>query len=184
MSTMIPSASDVEATLRVLVGLPLRYIRRAIDMQVFQFGEVMHGRSRSSDEQTDFGRYALHVQCAWRWLSRDRLVVGSHDRFIPRDNPDHVPDDFDWTEPKSNLCDARTEELIHSHENELLIVRGISAGRCGAFSLAFSNGDVLEVFPDNSTSELWRFFDHATKGGPPHYVFTMDAAFSEWGDEP
>src|SRR5215813_9043960 len=102
MSATTPSPADVEASLRVLVGLPLRYIRRALDMQIFQFGEVMHGRSRSTDEQTELGRFALHVQCAWRWLSGDRLVVGSCDRLTPRDNPDQVPDDFDWTKPKSN----------------------------------------------------------------------------------
>ena len=37
----VPSPGDVEAKLRVLVGRPLRYIRRALDMQVFQFGEVV-----------------------------------------------------------------------------------------------------------------------------------------------
>ena len=36
------------------------------------------------------------------------------------------------------------------------------------------------IFPDNSTSELWRFFDHATKGSPPQDAEVTRISIARW----
>jgi hypothetical protein len=57
---------------------------------------------------------------------------------------------------------------------EQLKVIQIDADTIGGFILTFSNGYMLEVFPDSSEdddqSEHWRFFNRKENG--PHFVVT------------
>ncbi|AUX33820.1 MULTISPECIES: hypothetical protein [Sorangium] len=52
----------IEQTLRVLVGLPLRYMGRAVDMAWLGFGDMVEVPKRNGWTRW-VARHALHLQC-------------------------------------------------------------------------------------------------------------------------
>jgi hypothetical protein len=117
------------------------------------------------------GRYALHIQCAWRITDPSGVVVGSGDRMTPRGNPDDVPEGFTWNAPGSTLCDEKIEQLLRTRAAAPLIVEALEPGHHGAFRLALSSSLALEVFPDCSTDEQWRFFENGDDSNSDHHVY-------------
>jgi len=164
-------AERIVAALSVLRGLPLWTVRRAADLQNFQFGErrtVASPLPSRRGQVYDVGAFALHVQCAWRLRGPEGIVVASRDRFYPAGNPDEVADDFDWDRPGANRCDARTADFVATICP--LPVEAISADDVGGFTLSFSHAHALEVFPHDSLGrEQWRLLSPSTEA--PHVVF-------------
>jgi len=160
--------AEVEAVLRVLLGLPLWAAGRLLDLEWFEFGARHVGKDHRGRAR-EVGEYALHTQCSWRIAGPEGIVVGSRDRFRPRGNPEEVPEDFDCNKTGETLCDERTEAFFSGPCKDSLIVEEIVVGDWGAFSLSLGGGFALDVFPDDSLDdENWRFFQPYCE--TPHFV--------------
>lgn len=164
-------AEQVVAALSVLRGLPLWTVRRAADLQNFQFGKrrtVASALPSRRGQVYEVGEYALHVQCAWRLRGPEGIVVASRDRYYPAGNPDEVADDFDWDRPGANRCDARIADFIATACP--LAAEAVSADDVRGFTLRFSKGYALDVFPHDSLGrEHWRLLPPSSEA--PHVVF-------------
>jgi len=162
--------SDSMRALACLLGQPWWAANRSLNLHTLQFGAPVPF-TRRDGTRVEVGRYALHIQCAWRITDASGVVVGSRDRMTPRGNPDDVPEGFTWNEPGSTLCDEKIEQLLHAHAAAPLIVEAREPGHHGAFRLVLSTSFALEVFPDSATEEQWRFFDRHEQGDPAHVIY-------------
>jgi hypothetical protein len=169
-------AARIEAHLNSLVGLPLAVARRAGTMRVLHFGEVIEIPRGSA------GKFALHIQCAWRIQGPGGIITGRRDLYEPT-GP--VLDYDSWDYDEGNLQDQRLQELLQGYDERtrsalnatgLLVVKRVVADDCGGFALPLSGGDRLVVFPDGSTGELWRLLQRDRS--IPHVVFA-DGQISE-----
>jgi hypothetical protein len=75
------------------------------NMEMFALGEKQTAINRNGAEIFR-GEYALHVQCAWHIVRRDRLVVASSDVDRPFDGDADGSDDCDWEVSGSNRRDS------------------------------------------------------------------------------
>lgn len=158
-----------------LIGKSMWACRRAADMATFQFGQrkQVHdyfGRSAA------VGEYALHVQCAWRILRGDVVVVGSSDLHYPASHigSEDIPEDFDW-ERDPNRRDRLFDALFEGGKREFAVQR-IHVGAGGTCFIEFAEGIRLELFPDDSfPHEHWRLFS-TQDGGPQIVVAGNDAS--------
>jgi hypothetical protein len=164
--------------LQALVGLPLSIVRSAADMRVFHFGDVRpHHAGRGT-----VGEFALHVQCPWRLTRHGNVLTGSSDRWVPAPNALKV----DTDDPRSgSLQDVRLaallggyDEVTKSHVNDTggLVVESASSDLYGSADILFSDGTRLELFPDSSAEEDWRFF----KPGDRVSHFVVEAGCGSW----
>ncbi|NOT61761.1 MAG: hypothetical protein HOP19_16220 [Acidobacteria bacterium] len=164
---------QIEVTLRVLIGLPLWGVSRALNLESFQFGLEHTAPIRRGGTKT-VGDYALHVQCAWRIRSSSRIIVASDDRYSPADETLTEDDNFEWDVPGANRCDRRMDEWLAAFAGNYPVVTNVATDSVGGFSLFLSDDQMLEVFPDNSLtdeySEYWRFFKHSSDD--KHFVFS------------
>lgn len=76
--------------LTTLVGLPMWKAVRSLNLHVLHFGS-QQTRTTRAGVVVDVGAVTLHLQCAWRIVTDQRVVVGSGDRLIPRSNPEVIP---------------------------------------------------------------------------------------------
>jgi hypothetical protein len=158
---------SIEQVLGALVRLPLWAIGRASDLAWFQFGSQRAVKGWKGVEKT-VGDYALHVQCPWRIIARDRIVIGRGDIFCPPQESDQpVPADFDWQ--KGNRFDRIVRDLLEN-ESRTLMVQAVSSGDAGLIRITLEGDYKLEVFPhDSEVGEHWRFFKPCVQ--EPHWVF-------------
>ena len=63
-----------------LIGKAMWTCRRASDMAMFHVGSRRHVRTFKG-EPAEIGEYALHVQCPWRIVRNDSIVVASGDLY-------------------------------------------------------------------------------------------------------
>jgi hypothetical protein len=159
-----------EEVLQSLVGLPLSIVRSAAGMRVFHFGEVRpHHRERGT-----VGEYALHVQCPWRLVASGAVVTGSSDfRSPPGDGVE-----ADLNDPRAgSLQNVRLATWLGGYDDATkshlsasgrLVVVSASADQYGGADIVFSDGVRLQLFPDGSVDEDWRFF--RTNDDGAHFV--------------
>lgn len=147
--------------LQVLVGLPLSIARNAADMKVFHFGAI---RPHPSGRGT-VGAYSLHVQCPWRFVDEKTIVTGTSDRLVEPTEGAELNDD----DPKSgNLQLIKIASLLKGYDAETksfvnatrqLVVIAINTDNYGGADLSLSGGYRLQIFPDGSLGEDWRFVE-------------------------
>jgi hypothetical protein len=164
------SLAPAHQALQPLVGLPLSIVRNVVGMRVFHFGEI---RPHHGGKGT-VGEYALHVQCPWRLVGVDGLITGSADR----DEPPRLGAKIDRSDPQNGcLQDVRLAALLggfdpvtHSHTNvtEGLVVITVGADGFGSAEISLSGEIRLQLFPDGSLEEDWRFFETSDQGA--HFV--------------
>jgi len=141
-------------------------------MACFQFGD-RHKRKTLHGDESEVGDYALHVQCAWRIIRGDEILVGKEDLYQPED-PRSSPD-FNWEE--GNLQDALLRKLFMDGGRQFTVV-GTALRAAGQLDILFDDELRLEVFPNSSRigdTEHWRLLV-PTKGSDrtiqaPHIVF-------------
>lgn len=143
-----------------LVGLPLWDAGRAADLLWLAFGR----RQTVPDFQgkpREVGEYALHVQCAWRFVRGEKVLAGNRDLYYPRgykDQRDELPKGFDWDVQGANRCDEMLAELFAGGANQFVVER-VQAGQAGEFALLLEDGLTLQIFPNDSLEgEHWRLF--------------------------
>lgn len=166
MSTHI--RDRIESTFAPLVGLPLWDHHRVLDLQVFHLGakRIAVAQFGPRKGQTSIvGEYALHVQCAWRIIEANEIVVGSRDLYSKSSIAAIVSGD-DWTWQRDNLRDERITAWFGKRER---IIESIRADAIGGFAMTLRGGAVLEVFPDSSANvESWRLLPPNDEA--PHFV--------------
>jgi hypothetical protein len=162
--------NEVETSLRQLIGLPLWGAGRAADLQWFQFGERRDVATRNGGTKS-VGTWALHILCAWRIRSADRIVVTSSDCYMRADHLSESTEDFNWDEQGANQRDQRMA-IFMADKEDTLIVTDVTADNFGGFCLQLATGFHLEVFPDVSAEdfEFWRLFQPSTESS--HFVAT------------
>lgn len=161
-------SDDIQRALGVLVGLPLWAIGRAVDLVWFEFGSRRTVKGWKGVEKT-VGDYALHVQCPWRIIVRDSIVIGRGDIFCtPQESDEPTPPNFDWQ--KGNRFDRIAREFLRN-ESRQLMVQAVSAGEAGRITILLEGSYELEVFPhDSEMGEHWRFFKPNVEES--HWVFS------------
>lgn len=160
------SKEGIHQSLSALIGMPLWAAGRAADLAWLHFGERRVVKDFRGNPK-EVGEFALHLQCAWRIVEGDRVVVGSRDLYYPAgSSTTEVPEDFRWDVQGANRLDERLEEFF---QDANLYVVHVEAGLAGAFHLFLGNNVSLEVFPDDSfDGEHWRLFRPYVD--EPHFV--------------
>jgi hypothetical protein len=159
-----------QQALQPLVGLKLSIARRAASMRVFHFGAIKpHHRGKGT-----VGAYALHLQCPWRLVGRDGIITGSSDRNEPPANGAEIDRNDART---GTLQDVRLAALFGGYDLETrshinatggLVVTAVTADHFGSVDVSLTGDVRLQLFPDGSLGEDWRFFD--ASGEKPHFV--------------
>ena len=144
---------EIERATRVLVGLPLLPPSRAANMMMFGFGKLVTQLNRHGIP-VDIPEFSLHVQCHWRIITHDpkpTIVVGSRDLYYPAD-PTVDPEDenFHYDEPWANICDWHVKSVMDEHKSCALVVESIEADDVGSLRICFTDGFMLDLFPDTS----------------------------------
>src|SRR5437879_2638782 len=163
---------QIEKAISVLVGKNLWRCTRAADLAAFQFGERIPSKTYKG-EACEVGEFALHVQCSWRIVQHEKVIVAHRDLYYPagyHSQSEAIPRDFYWDAQGAN----RQDRLIHDffqNGSRAYMVQRVEAGNAGAFLLALADDFSLEVFPDDSLEgEHWRLFTPGGEG--PHFVVT------------
>lgn len=163
--------STVAAIAAVLNGQVLSGIGRALDMAIFSFGEDIPWLSAFGDPEVR-ARFALHVQCHFRVLYRDRVILGHEDiwRLLRGKEKDQfVHDGWHLDEGEEpTVFDAKALSLIPVLAAEKAAVQNMSLSSNGNLELSLSGDLVIRVLPpDPPDGEAWRLFDRQG----PHVVF-------------
>ena len=145
----------VEQALRPLLGMELVNFGRAGNMGCFEIAERLWHKP-SKDIERVGPLLVIHVQCPWRFIGRDMVIVGSRDMYLPAGNSLKVPPVFNWDVPGANRCDERMKQLLGDTDSHFVIEQ-IEADSTGAVRLSMSEGYRLEIIPDTSAeTEHWR----------------------------
>jgi len=173
----------IEDALQPLLGLPLRESNRVVDMQTFDFGDLVPttgvGRTLASiarhPPRPEVPEFALHVQCRWRIVRDGSILVGAADIFWPPSGSEIPYREFDYdgvTSRRDELLD-----LFMAHGTEAHVVGRVDGASTGDARIEFIDGCVLELWPDHRTGseadgpdEHWRFFRRADR----HFVVGPD----------
>jgi hypothetical protein len=154
-----------------LVGMPLWDAGRAADLLWLAFGQ----RQTVQDfrgESREVGEYALHVQCAWRFVRDEKVVAGNRDLYYPRgykDPKDEIPRGFNWDVQGANRCDEMLAGLFADGAKQYVVVR-VQARHAGELALLLEGGLTLQIFPNDSlVGEHWRLFRPGSDA--PHWVY-------------
>jgi hypothetical protein len=172
MNEALSIQQQVESVTAPLVGIPLWDAGRAADLLWLAFGQ----RQTIQDfrgKPREVGAYALHVQCAWRFVQDEKVLVGNRDLYYPRgyrDAKDGIPEGFDWDVQGANRCDEMLGELFAGGAKQFIVLR-VKAGAAGELAFLLEGGLTLQIFPNDSLEgEHWRLFKPGSDA--PHWVFT------------
>ena len=175
MPSKMLSPSDIlqrriEEALTDLVSLPIWGTCRALNMQMFDLGKC-RTTVNAKGKRVEVSEYSLHIQCPWRIVGPEGIIVGSEDRNYPED------EESDWSEfdpDGPTRSEARISGWLEQHEESPLVVDSVEANHVGGFKLFLSKGFVLEVFPAHSlrgeTCDYWRLIRPSE--GASHFVVT------------
>ncbi len=138
-------------------------------MLTLTFGLLRPFTTTLGREKT-LGDYCLHVQCCWRIVKADQIVVASDDWRYPAD------EEMEWGSFDPETMDSRLKSRMTAWRESYLgypvCAKGVQADCFGGFELPFECGSRLQAFPDSSLtgrySELWRIFKPHQDG--PHFV--------------
>jgi hypothetical protein len=160
----------ITEALSAIIQFPLWGATRVMNMEMFDFGDRRTQLNRKGQE-VDVGEYALHIQCPWRIVSPDGIIVASEDRKYPEEETANWQE-FDSDSP--SRCEARMAVWLREHSSAPLRVERVECDRVGGFRLFLQLGFVLEVFPASSLrgeySEYWRLFRPSMEAS--HFVVT------------
>ncbi len=153
--------AEIHRALTELIGLRLAVARRAADMRVIHFGTMRPAPksilpSQKSKPQGSVGDFALHIQCPWRIETDNEILTGRSDLWEPRECHEGFSYD-EWEYDKDgNLQDHLIDQFVSEDDNRSVEAAAVQSN--GAFTLVFSCGSRLVVFPSGSVGEDWRLF--------------------------
>lgn len=172
MNEPLSIRQQVECVMSPLMGMPLWDAGRAADLLWLALGQ----RKTIQDFQgkpREVGEYALHVQCAWRFVQGEKVLVGNRDLYYPRgykDTKEEIPRGFNWDMQGANRCDEVLATLFAGGARQFVVER-VEAGQAGEFALLLEGRLTLQIFPNNSLEgEHWRLFRPGSE--ERHTVYT------------
>lgn len=145
-------------------------------MLTLQFGPLRQDIGPLGNRRL-IGAWALHIQCAWRLEVGSSIYTGRSDLWEPETEPG---DDFDWQTwdfEAGNLRDKRMSLLfgdaldnpgVAAKPRDRIVVEDVQADNFGGARILMSQGYCLNIFPDGTRSEDWRFF--SWEEGSEHFV--------------
>ncbi len=147
----------IESVLHDLIGLQLTKTTRAANMECLKFGEQQV--VSTNGELWEVGEFGIHLQCSWRFVDEEKILIGSQDVYEPEDENAEYDEDFDWE--AGNLRDIKMRKLIDTNK---LVVETTTADNYGGAEIRFSNKVKLQLFPAYSKiddyCEYWRLLDN------------------------
>lgn len=151
---------EIQHAASALIGMLLWDAGRAADLAWFAFGERRVVED-SQGKSKEVGEFALHVQCGWRIVQHEKVIVGHRDLYYPAGAGNEsraVPADFHWDVQGANRMDERLKRLFENPPVGMTVAR-IEVGLAGALQIFLENETVLEIFPNDSfDEEHWRLF--------------------------
>ena len=135
-----------------LVGYPLKYIGRSIDLVKIGFGEELSRKNLRGVEVHTY-LFSLHLQCPFRIVKEGKILVGYNDLFVSSDGS---ISQVDLEIKESLIFDKRVNENLSFLVGEQVQSVVLSNTRDLEIKL---NSYCIEVFITNSTDrEDWRLF--------------------------
>lgn len=156
----------VQQKLEGLVGKRLTGLHRACEMLCLRFQAPQDPLDRLL--RGEAGEMGLHLQCYYRLVKDEQLLLASNDYFQPSDamwdkwhgegyEEDYIPEDFRCDELGANRLDDRMQELLMLLPQENFTVKTVLVDSLGDLTLCFHNGAVLTVLLDTTGGEeCWR----------------------------
>jgi len=165
------SQEEMEKAVGVLVGNSFWKINRTGDIFSFQFGE-RRSTQKFRGGMAEVGSFAINVQCPWRIIEENKVLIGSGDLYYPA-SPSQSTIEFDWqTEP--TRFDSLTENLFQGRQFD---ISGVESHLDASVRIRFKNKCDLEIFPDSSEGEQWRLLRPGETGFKHFVVSNQNARF-------
>jgi hypothetical protein len=159
---MTSEESSGELLIRIVIGETLTEIGRALDMAIFSFGQNIPWRDAfgSNDVRS---RFALHVQCPFNVLFRDKALLRSEDIRRPlagEKKEEFLRGGWHLNGEDPTVFDAKVRSLAPVLAAERPVVENVSLDPTGDLKLSLSGNLMINVMPPGSADkEAWRFFD-------------------------
>ena len=150
--------ADISTALNILLNQPLFDVGYAGDMLWLGVGNPIQyvdyrGRSKMISE------FALHLQCPWRFVLNQKIVLASHDFYLPK-SPQSVP--------TSSVFEEKYTAFRALVTSEKFSIKDIKTDSLGGFTLYFHKDLIFEVFIHSSEPiECWRLINSTTN---EHFV--------------
>ena len=162
----------IEERLSKVLGQPFLSIGRAGNLLWLCFGENIVVRDRNGNEKTK-STYALNIQCAWRVIKENKIIVASGDFYLPKTGMSG-DDAVEWDKIRVNRFDEKIDELKKAMVSEM-IINGVLGDEIGGLCISFDSGIKLEIFPNDSLEdEFWRFIEFDGQNSEHFVVFDKD----------
>ncbi len=147
----------INRKLSVLINQPLVEIGRASGLTWLCFGKKIMIKDRNGLESLK-SKYALNIQCPWRFIKNRAIIAASRDIFIPKS--DFKDNKFDWEKFGSNHFDDNIKKINNIISKSITLVTKISSDDMGGLNIDFQDDLKMELFPDCSLEkEFWRFIN-------------------------
>lgn len=161
-------ATAIAAELDQLLGQQISDCWRAVDMQIFEFGP-RHEMTNRKGKIVEVSDIRLHLQCRWRFVSKDQILFGQDDLYRSADP--HFTEDFDYNKQPSAL-DAAQRAWFDDHRDKPLRVIATRGDNYGGFRIELESHYALECLPCDTSGEYWRMLGHRADG--THFVVTAE----------
>lgn len=143
--------TEIQLLLGLLLHQKLQYIERTLNLVCLGFGKLLERKDRHglTDE---IAEYSIHVQCPFRILFNNKIVLGSDDLFLSQSAD---IDNVDLNKKDSCLFDCKSKSLIQKFNNEIII--GVDMNKQNDLIL-YTDNLTIQLFVCNNQFESWRFF--------------------------
>lgn len=158
-----------------LLHTQFRAMCRVIDMLCINFGDTIKSETITINDRiisrSVTPAFSLHLQTQWRFISEDRILLGSRDIYSPFDE-NHVDEEWDYVivgrpDHESIIFDVTARQIQDELNGHYVTQCDVSP--FGDIRITFSNGYVFEAFiPASHKEEEWRLIDMRTG---EHLVF-------------
>lgn len=156
---------EILQNLKCLVSAQFQYIDRTLDLVHLGFGELFEETNRRG-EKREIAAYSFHIQCPFRIIRDNNIVLGYTDLFIPNKETDFM---VYLNKRNTNVFDSKVEWLESELKNES--VKDVCLTPLNDLVIETTNF-TIEILVCDQTSESWRFFCIADNS--PHIVVDED----------
>ncbi len=144
--------------LKELENKELISIGRASDLLWLQFDELITIKNYKGMDIKK-GSMGLNIQCTWRFIKKDKIILGNNDIYMPIKENFH--DEFDWSKIGESAFDEKSKKIIQ--DLLPLTISTILLSKTGDLKIIFDKEVVLEVIVNGAVkTEFWRFINYKT----------------------
>ena len=154
--------NKITVNLNRIVNKKLSYFRRSLDLVCIGFGDLTLEYDRHNNK-CFVGEYALHIQCPFRVIKNDEIVLNSNDIYLSpeQDGIANLDDQnsclFDFNAKALELDNEVVTGVCLNDNNDLFV---------------FTQNYLIQVFVISNECEAWRFFE--IKSDEPHIIVDED----------